>query len=51
MTFEGTIDSNLVLLAKIEKIVEECVQCLDQDKVRIIGFVLKDDVCTWQIGE
>lgn len=38
-------------LADIEKILDEGMQCLDEDKVRIIGVLLEDDTHKWWVQE
>lgn len=43
------IQLRLSLLVSIEKILEKDMQCLDKDKVRIVGFLLEVDACKWWV--
>lgn len=49
MTFKGITDPLIALawLVAIEKIQEEGMQCRDEDKVRIIDFLLEGNARNW----
>ena len=49
--FHGTTDPAKALfwLSKIEKILEEGMQCLDEDKVKIASFLLGGDASKWWV--
>lgn len=53
ISFGGSTDlfEALSWLVDIEKILKEGMQCPDEDKVRITGFLLEDDTCKWWIQE
>ena len=49
--FNSTTDPSKALfwLFETEKILEEGMQCLDEDKVRIAGFILGGDAHKWWV--
>lgn len=52
ITFEGTTNplAAWAWSSMFEKILEESMQCLNEDEVMIASFLLEGNACTWQVG-